>query len=318
MEIFMEAGFPNGVINFLPGSGQLISKIILKDKRLAGVHFTGSTPVFSNFWRTISDNLSIYDSYPELVGETGGKDFIFVHPSADVDAVATAIVRGAFEYQGQKCSAASRLYIPVSLWAPVKSKVQNMLKEIKMGDVEDFSNFINAVIDKPAFDTISSYIDKARNSKEAKIIIGGKTDCSKGYFIEPTIIETTNPHFITMEEEIFGPVLTVYVYKDKLFEETLHICDQTSKYALTGSIFAQDRKAIVIATKILRNAAGNFYINDKPTGAVVGQQPFGGARCSGTNDKSGSYLNLLSWVSPRTIKENLLPPTDYRYQFLEK
>ena len=318
MEILMEAGFPNGVINFLPGSGELIGNIVLKDKRLAGVHFTGSTPVFSKFWRTISDNLSIYDSYPELVGETGGKDFIFVHPSADVDAIATAIVRGAFEYQGQKCSAASRVYVPVSLWTSVKSKVQSMLKEIKMGDVEDFSNFINAVIDKPAFDTISSYIDKARNSKEAKIIIGGKTDCSKGYFVEPTIIETTNPHFVTMEEEIFGPVLTVYVYKDELFEETLHICDQTSKYALTGSIFAQDRKAVVTATKILRNAAGNFYINDKPTGAVVGQQPFGGARCSGTNDKSGSYLNLLSWISPRTIKENLLPPTDYKYPFLEK
>ena len=318
MEIFMEAGFPNGVINFLPGSGELIGNIALKDKRLAGVHFTGSTPVFSKFWKTISDNLSSYDSYPKLVGETGGKDFIFVHQSADVDAVATAIVRGAFEYQGQKCSAASRLYIPVSLWTSVKSKVQNMLKEAKTGGVEDFSNFLNAVIDKPAFDKISSYLEKARNSKEAKIVFGGKTDCSKGYFIEPTIIETTNPHFVTMEEEIFGPVLTVYVYKDELFEETLHICDQTSPYALTGSIFAQDRKAIVNATKILRQAAGNFYINDKPTGAVVGQQPFGGARCSGTNDKSGSYLNLLCWVSPRTIKENLLPPTDYKYPFLDK
>lgn len=318
MEIFTEAGFPSGVINFLPGSGQLMGNIILKDKRLAGVHFTGSTPVFSKFWKAISDNLSIYDSYPELVGETGGKDFIVVHPSADVDAVATAIVRGAFEYQGQKCSAASRLYVPVSLWASVRSKIQIMLKEITMGDVEDFSNFMNAVIDKPAFDTISDYIDKARRSKDAKIIIGGKTDCSKGYFIEPTIIETTDPHFITMEEEIFGPVLTAFVYKDELFEKTLHICDQTSNYALTGSIFANDRKAIVTASKILRNAAGNFYINDKPTGAVVGQQPFGGARCSGTNDKSGSLLNLLSWVSPRTIKENLLPPTDYKYPFLEK
>jgi len=318
MEIFMEAGFPGGVINFLPGSGELIGNIILKDKRLAGVHFTGSTPVFSKFWRTISDNLSIYNSYPELVGETGGKDFIFVHASADVDAVATAIVRGAFEYQGQKCSAASRVYVPRSLWESVKSKIQSMLKEMKIGDVEDFGNFINAVIDKPAFDVISRYIDKARRSKEAKIIIGGKTDCSKGYFIEPTVIETTNPHFITMEEEIFGPVLTVFVYKDELFEETLQICNQTSKYALTGSIFAQDRQAIITATKMLRNAAGNFYINDKPTGAVVGQQPFGGARCSGTNDKSGSYLNLLSWVSPRTIKENLLPPTDYNYRFLDK
>ncbi|MDG6228711.1 MAG: L-glutamate gamma-semialdehyde dehydrogenase [Candidatus Thermoplasmatota archaeon] len=318
MDIYIEAGFPEGVINFLPGSGQLIGDIVLKDKRLAGVHFTGSTPVFSMFWKTISDNLHIYDSYPELVGETGGKDFIFVHPSADRDAVATAIIRGAFEYQGQKCSAASRLYIPISLWPSVRSIVLRMLNEIKMGDVTNFSNFINAVIDKPAFDTISEYIEKARNSKHAKILYGGKTDCTKGYFIEPTIIETVDPHFITMEEEIFGPVLTVYVYKDTLFEETLHICDQTSRYALTGAIFSQDRKAIVTATKILRQAAGNFYINDKPTGAVVGQQPFGGARCSGTNDKSGSYLNLLSWVSPRTIKENLLPPTDYTYPFLKK
>jgi 1-pyrroline-5-carboxylate dehydrogenase len=318
MEIFMEAGFPNGVINFLPGSGELIGNIVLKDKRLAGIHFTGSTPVFSMFWKTISENLHIYDNYPKLVGETGGKDFIFVHPSGDVEAVATAMVRGAFEYQGQKCSAASRVYIPVSLWTSVKSLVLNMLKEIKMGDVEDFTNFINAVIDKAAFDTVCEYIEKARHSKEAKLLCGGKADSSKGYFIEPTIIETSNPHFITMEEEIFGPVLTVYVYKDELFEETLHICDKTSPYALTGSIFSQNRKAIVTATRILRHAAGNFYINDKPTGAVVGQQPFGGARCSGTNDKSGSYLNLLSWVSPRTIKENLLPPTDYKYPFLEK
>jgi len=317
MEIFAEAGFPGGVINFLPGSGEMIGNLVLKDKRLAGVHFTGSTPVFSKFWKMISDNLSTYDSYPNLVGETGGKDFIFVHPSAEADAVATAAVRGEFEYQGQKCSAASRMYIPVSLWEPVKSKIQKMLEEIKMGDVEDFSNFVNAVIDKPAFDTINGYIEKARRSKDAKIIFGGKADCAKGYFIEPTIIETVDPHFVTIEEEIFGPVLTVYVYKDEKFEETLQICDKTSPYALTGSIFAQDRRAVVTATKILRNAAGNFYINDKPTGAVVGQQPFGGARCSGTNDKSGSYLNLLSWVSPRTIKENLLPPTDYKYPFLE-
>jgi 1-pyrroline-5-carboxylate dehydrogenase len=318
MEIFMEAGFPNGVINFLPGSGELIGKIVLKDKRLAGIHFTGSTPVFSMFWKTISDNLHIYDNYPKLVGETGGKDFIFVHPSADVEAVATAMVRGAFEYQGQKCSAASRAYIPISLWISVKSLVLKMLKEIKTGDVEDFTNFVNAVIDKAAFDTICEYIEKARHSKEAMILCGGKVEGSKGYFIEPTIIETSNPHFVTMEEEIFGPVLSVYVYKDELFEDTLHICDQTSPYALTGSIFSKDRQAIITATKILRHAAGNFYINDKPTGAVVGQQPFGGARCSGTNDKSGSYLNLLSWVSPRTIKENLLPPTDYKYPYLEK
>jgi 1-pyrroline-5-carboxylate dehydrogenase len=318
MEIFMKAGFPNGVINFLPGSGELIGNIVLKDKRLAGIHFTGSTPVFSMFWKTISDNLHTYENYPKLVGETGGKDFIFVHPSANIEAVATAMVRGAFEYQGQKCSAASRVYMPVSLWSSVKSLVLNMLKEVKMGDVEDFTNFVNAVIDKAAFDTIYDYIDKARHSKEAKILVGGKTDSSKGYFIEPTIIETSNPHFVTMEEEIFGPVLTVYKYKDEQFEETLHICDKTSPYALTGSIFSQDRQAIITATKILRYAAGNFYINDKPTGAVVGQQPFGGARCSGTNDKSGSYLNLLSWISPRTIKENLLPPTNYKYPFLEK
>ncbi|DAC72172.1 MAG TPA: 1-pyrroline-5-carboxylate dehydrogenase [Thermoplasmata archaeon] len=317
MEIFIEAGFPNGVINFLPGSGELIGNIVLKDKRLAGIHFTGSTPVFSMFWKTISDNLHTYDNYPKLVGETGGKDFIFVHPSANVEAVATAMVRGAFEYQGQKCSAASRAYIPCSLWPSVKTLVLTMLKEIKTGDVEDFTNFVNAVIDKAAFDTICDYIEKASQSREAKILIGGKSNSSKGYFIEPTIIETTNPHFLTMEEEIFGPVLTVFVYKDEQFEETLHLCDCTSPYALTGSIFAQDRQAIITATKILRHAAGNFYINDKPTGAVVGQQPFGGARCSGTNDKSGSYLNLLSWVSPRTIKENLLPPTDYKYPFLE-
>jgi 1-pyrroline-5-carboxylate dehydrogenase len=318
MEILLEAGFPDGVINFLPGSGEIISNVVLQNKQLAGVHFTGSTPVFSMFWKTISKNLHLYNSYPELVGETGGKDFIFVHPSADTEAVATAMVRGAFEYQGQKCSAASRVYIPKSLWQSIQTHTLKMLKEIKMGSVEDFTNFMNAVIDKAAFHTIQGYIEKARKSKDAKIIYGGNTDCSTGYFIEPTIIETINPHFVTMEEEIFGPVLTVYVYKDDLFEETLHICDQTSKYALTGSIFAQNREAIVTASKILRNAAGNFYINDKPTGAVVGQQPFGGARCSGTNDKSGSYLNLLSWVSPRTIKENLLPPTDYSYPFLQK
>jgi len=318
MEIFMEAGFPDGVINFLPGSGELIGNIVLQDKRLAGIHFTGSTPVFSKFWKTISDNLHTYASYPKLVGETGGKDFIFVHASADPTAVATAMVRGAFEYQGQKCSAASRAYIPSSLWPSVNVLVQSMLKEIKTGGVEDFTNFVNAVIDKAAFDTICDYLEKARHSNEAKILVGGKADSSKGYFVEPTIIETSNPHFVTMEEEIFGPVLTVYVYKDDQFEQTLHICDRTSPYALTGSIFAKDRHAIVMATKILRQAAGNFYINDKPTGAVVGQQPFGGARCSGTNDKSGSYINLISWVSPRTIKENLLSPTDYKYPFLEK
>ncbi len=318
MEIFKEAGFPDGVINFVPGSGEVVGNIALNDRRLAGIHFTGSTAVFSKLWRTLGENLSVYSSYPKLVGETGGKDFIFVHPSAEADSVATALVRGAFEYQGQKCSAASRAYIPESLWEPVKAKCIQMLKEIKTGDVQDFGNFVNAVIDKSAFETISGYIEIARQSKDAKIIFGGKADSSKGYFIEPTLIQALDPHFKTMEEEIFGPVLTIYVYKDKMYEETLRLCDQTSPYALTGAIFAKDRNAIVKASEILRNAAGNFYINDKCTGAVVGQQPFGGARCSGTNDKSGSYLNLLSWVSPRTIKENLLPPTDYKYPFMGK
>ncbi|MDG6225850.1 MAG: L-glutamate gamma-semialdehyde dehydrogenase [Candidatus Thermoplasmatota archaeon] len=317
MNVFMEAGFPKGVINFIPGSGETISSVVFKDRRLSAVHFTGSTAVFSKFWKNISDNLHIYDSYPKLVGETGGKNFLFAHSSAEVEPLTTAIVRGAFEYQGQKCSAASRLYIPHSLWPRVRTALEKALAEIKMGDVTDFRNLVNAVIDPKAFDSICGYIDRARNSKDARIIMGGNSDSSKGYFIEPTVIETTNPHFVTMEEEIFGPVLTVYVYDDDAFEETLHLCDRTSPYALTGAIFANDRKAIVTASKILHQAAGNFYINDKTTGAVVGQQPFGGARCSGTNDKSGSYINLLSWTSPRTIKENLTPPSDHNYPFME-
>lgn len=317
MEVFSEAGFPDGVLNFLPGPGPIISDVVFRDRRLAGVHFTGSTGVFSGFWKVISDNLSTYDTYPKLVGETGGKDFIFVHSSADTKATAVGAVRGAFEYQGQKCSAASRMYIPRSLWPEIKVEIGKMLKDIKMGDVTDLGCFVNAVIDRKAFDSINGYIEKARGSDVATIIFGGSSDPSKGYFIEPTVIETTDPHFVTMEEEIFGPVLSVYVYDDDRYEETLHLCDETSVYALTGSIFARDRCAILNASKILRQAAGNFYVNDKPTGAVVGQQPFGGARCSGTNHKSGSYINLFSWISPRTVKENLLPPTDYRYPFME-
>ncbi len=317
MEIFEEAGFPGGVINFLPGSGETVGKVVLNDRRLAAIHFTGSTAVFSKFWQTLGANLKTYKAYPNLVGETGGKDFIFVHPSADVEAVAVAAVRGAFEYQGQKCSAASRMYVPKSLWEPIKKNIGKMLSEIRMGGVEDFGNFVNAVIDRSAFDTITGYIDRARNSKDAEIIFGGKSDSSKGYFVEPTVILAKDPHFVTMEEEIFGPVLTAYAYDDAKFEETLHLCDQTSPYALTGAIFARDRTAVVKAASVLRNAAGNFYVNDKPTGAVVGQQPFGGARCSGTNDKSGSFTNLLSWISARTIKEKLVPPTDYRYPCMD-
>jgi 1-pyrroline-5-carboxylate dehydrogenase len=267
-------------------------------------------------WKTVSDNIDNYKSYPRIIGETGGKDFIFVHKSADVAAVITAIARGAFEYQGQKCSAASRSYIPKSLWPKIKEGLIRDAKDFKMGPPDDLRNFINAVIDKGAFDSIKEFIDYAKQSKEAEIVFGGKYDDSVGYFIDPTLVVTTNPHFKLLEEEIFGPVMTVYVYDDDKFEETLDICDKTSPYALTGSIFAQDRAAVEIANKALRHAAGNFYINDKPTGAVVGQQPFGGARASGTNDKAGSLLNLIRWTSPRTIKENFLPPTDYKYPFL--
>jgi 1-pyrroline-5-carboxylate dehydrogenase len=318
MDIFTEAGFPGGVINFLPGSGSEIGKAVFQDERLAGVHFTGSTSVFSRFWKTVSDNLGNYRTYPKLVGETGGKDFIFVHPSADARTVAVGMVRGAFEYQGQKCSAASRAYVPASMWPQLREELGRMLSEVRTGDVMDLSNFMNAVIDRDAFDFITSYIERARASDVARVIMGGGADASKGFFIEPTVIETTDPHYVTMEEEIFGPVLTVFVYDDHRYEETLKLCDNTSPYALTGSIFSQDRCAILKASWALRQAAGNFYINDKPTGAVVGQQPFGGARCSGTNHKSGSYINLFSWVSPRTLKENLLPPTDFTYPFMKR
>ena len=318
MKLFIEAGVPDGVINFVPGSGGQVGDPVLASPDLAGIHFTGSTPVFQGMWNTVGNNIAKYKSYPRIVGETGGKDFIFVHKSADVDVVATAIVRGAYEYQGQKCSAASRGYIPKSMWDELKEKVVATLKTVKMGDPEDFSNFVNAVIDKAAFETITGYIDYIKNADDAEIVAGGNYDDSVGYYIEPTFVVTSNPNFKTMEEEIFGPVFTLYVYDDEKYEETLNICDQTSPYALTGAIFAKDRNAVQLANKVLVNAAGNFYINDKPTGAVVGQQPFGGARASGTNDKAGSYLNLIRWVSPRTIKENFIPPTDYRYPFMEE
>lgn len=316
MNILKEAGLPDGVINFIPGSGSIISSVVLNHKDLAGIHFTGSNSTFNTLWKTVSENLSKYRSYPKLVGETGGKDFIFAHNSAKPVELATAIVRGAFEYQGQKCSAASRSYIPRSLWEETRANLLRMTAEIKIGDVMDFGNFVNAVIDESSFDAIMGYIEKARLSTEVEIITGGKGDKTKGFFIEPTIIVTTDPHFITMEEEIFGPVMTIFVYDDTNFEETLKLCDTTSPFGLTGSIFSNDKFAMIQACRALRYAAGNFYINDKPTGAMVGQQPFGGARGSGTNDKAGSYLNLIRWLSPRTIKETLIPATDFKYPYM--
>ncbi len=318
MKLFEEAGLPKGVINFVPGSGGQVGTPAFTNPNLAGVHFTGSTEVFQGMWKTISDNLKNMKYYPRIVGETGGKDFIFAHNSADVDALVVATLRGAFEYQGQKCSAASRMYIPKSLWKEFKEKYVAEVGKIKMGDVEDFTNFMGAVIDKGAFKTITEYIKYAKASNEAEIITGGNFDDSKGYFIEPTTIVTTNPKFKTMEEEIFGPVMTMYVYDDNKLDETLTLCDETSPYALTGAIFAQDRKAIVMMSNRLRNAAGNFYINDKPTGAVVGQQPFGGGRASGTNDKAGSAMNLMRWMTARTIKETFDPPKDWRYPFMSE
>ena len=318
MKILQEAGLPDGVINFVPGSGAQVGDMIMDHPELAGVHFTGSTEVFKHIWKRTSQNLDIYKSYPRVVGETGGKDFIFAHPSCDVRALAVASLRGAFEYQGQKCSAASRAYIPASIYDEWLEHIKEMMPRVKMGDVQDFSNFVNAVIDKNAFKTISGYIDYAKNASDAEIILGGGYDDSKGYFIEPTIIKTTNPKFKTIQEEIFGPVLTIYVYEDKDFEATLELCDTTSPYGLTGSIFARDRAAVQKALVALRHSAGNFYINDKPTGAVVGQQPFGGARASGTNDKAGSALNLYRWTSARAIKENLVPPVNFEYPFLKE
>ena len=316
MRLFEEAGLPSGVINFIPGSGSLLGKDILLHPDLAGVHFTGSTGTFQWIWKTIGENIAKYRSYPRIVGETGGKDFVVAHSSANSEEVATALIRGAFEYQGQKCSAASRAYIPESMWEDVIGRMKDAIEEFQIGDVEDFRIFMNAVIDKSAFKSIVEFIEYTKTSSDAEIITGGTYDDTIGYFIDPTIIKTTNPKFKTMEEEIFGPVLTCYVYPDNEFEAILKLCDETSPFALTGAIFAKDRKAIVQADRILINAAGNFYINDKPTGAVIGQQPFGGARASGTNDKAGSYLNLLRWASPRTTKENFVPPRDYKYPFM--
>lgn len=318
MEVFMKAGLPKGVINLVYVSGPVAGDVIFKHPDFAGIHFTGSTEVFRNVWSEIGKNISTYKSYPRIVGETGGKDFIMAHPSADVDVLITALSRGAFEFQGQKCSAASRAYIPASLWQDVKKGLIRDLASFKMGPTEDFGNFINAVIDEKAFDKITSYIKNASGSSDVEIIAGGKSDKSKGYFIEPTILLAKKPDYITLCEEIFGPVLTIYVYEDADFDKTLDIVDKTGIYALTGSIISQDRYAIDYAMKKLVNAAGNFYINDKCTGAVVGQQPFGGARGSGTNDKAGSMINLLRWVSPRTIKETFVPPVEYTYPFLDK
>jgi 1-pyrroline-5-carboxylate dehydrogenase len=317
MEILVEAGLPPGVINLIYVDGPLAGEVILKHRDFAGIHFTGSTKVFRNIWKMISDNLSNYKSFPRIVGETGGKNFVLAHPSANTKALATALLRGAFEYQGQKCSAASRAYIPIAIWEEVKKYLLEDLKTLKVGSPEDFSNFINAVIDENAFNRITRYIDDAKKHKDIELLAGGNYNKSIGYFIEPTIFLTKNPGYTTMCEEIFGPVLTIYVYKNETFEEIIELIDSTSEYALTGAIFSKDEKALDLAKNKLVNAAGNFYINDKPTGAVVNQQPFGGARASGTNDKAGSMLNLLRWVSPRVIKETFNPPTDYRYPFME-
>ncbi len=318
MRILKEAGLPDGVINIVYVDGPTLGDTCFKHPDFAGVHFTGSTGVFNHMWKQIGENIANYKSYPRIVGETGGKDFVMVHPTADVDTVVTALARGAFEFQGQKCSAASRAYIPSNIAPAVKAKLIKVVQSMKVGTVEDFSNFVNAVIDEKAFDSITKYISKAKKDKKAKILIGGNYSKSKGYFIEPTVIETSDPKYTTMCEEIFGPVLTIYTYPATKFDKTLDILNSTSKYALTGSIISQDRSSIELATQKLRHAAGNFYINDKPTGAVVGQQPFGGARASGTNDKAGSLLNLYRWLSARTIKETFNPPSDYKYPFLNE
>ncbi len=316
MKLLEAAGMPPGVINMVPGDPAVISELVLAHRDLAGVHFTGSTAVFNGMWQTVGASMNTYRSYPRMVGETGGKDFILAHPSADVDALVTAIVRGGFEFQGQKCSAASRIYIPRSMWPALRDRLVSLIESLAVGDVRDFRNFMGAVIDRRAFDRIVSYIEYARIN--ATIVAGGKANATTGYFVRPTLIETDNPSFRTLEEEIFGPVVTAYVYEDARWQETLELVDRTSPYALTGAVFAQDRAAIVDASASLRYAAGNFYVNDKPTGAVVGQQPFGGARASGTNDKAGSKLNLTRWVSARTVKETFHPPTDYRYPFMNE
>jgi 1-pyrroline-5-carboxylate dehydrogenase len=317
MRMFEEAGFPPGVLNFVPGDPVGITDAVLSSPDFAGIHYTGSTPVFQGFYRTIGERIASYKTYPRIVGETGGKDFIVAHASADPHALVAAVVRGAYEYQGQKCSAASRLYVPRSLWKTIKKDLLAQIADIAMGDVTDFRNFMGAVIDENAFRDLTKYIEDARTSDDAEILVGGEADKSKGYFIRPTLIEAKKPDYVTMCEELFGPVLTVYVYADNKWDETLRVVDQTSPYGLTGAVFATDRKAVMQAATALRHSSGNFYINDKPTGAVVGQQPFGGARASGTNDKAGSMLNLVRWISARSIKETLLPPTEYRYPYMD-
>lgn len=316
MELFKEAGLPDGVINFLPGRGSALGDPIMGQEELAGVHFTGSTAVFRRMWRTVGENIANYKSYPRIVGETGGKDFVFVHPSADPETVVANLVRGAYEYQGQKCSAASRAYVPQSMWPRVSEAMVEDIKTLRMGDISDLGMFLGALIDEAAFESVTSYIDLAKESDDTEILIGGGYDKSEGYFVEPTLVRSDDPNHRLMREEIFGPVLTVYVYEDDRYEEILHLCDRTSIYGLTGSIFSRDRAAVQKAYRILRHSAGNFYVNDKPTGAVVGQQPFGGSRGSGTNDKAGSHINLLRWVSARTVKENLKPVTDFRYPYM--
>jgi 1-pyrroline-5-carboxylate dehydrogenase len=316
MKLLQAAGLPPGVINFVPGNAAKVSQRLLSDPDLAGIHFTGSTDVFRSLWRTVGEHLDRYRSYPRLVGETGGKDFVVAHPSAEAQSVAVALVRGAFEYQGQKCSAASRAYLPRSLWPGIRDRMVGMLDEIRMGDVADYGNFMGAVIDKKAFEKIKGYLDRARKDAGVAILAGGGCDDREGWFIEPTVLQTTDPAYRTMCEEIFGPVLSVYVYPDEAWSETLELVDRTAPYALTGSVFARDRRALQEADRALRYTAGNYYVNDKPTGAVVAQQPFGGGRASGTNDKAGSVLNLVRWVSPRTVKETFVPPEDYRYPFL--
>jgi 1-pyrroline-5-carboxylate dehydrogenase len=316
-KLLEEAGLPPGVINFLPGDSIQVSETLLSDRRLAGIHFTGSTPVFQSLWRTVASNLDRYAGYPRIVGETGGKDFILAHPSADVDALAVGMVRGAYEYQGQKCSAASRAYIPDSLWPAVRDRVVGMIEDIRMGDVADFRNFMGAVIDRRAFTRLRDHLEAAKQDPGVKVLAGGGTDDSVGFFVQPTLLQAEDPGYRLMCEEIFGPVLAVHVYPEGRWRETLTLVDQTSPYALTGAVFSRDRRAIAEADRALRHSAGNYYINDKPTGAVVGQQPFGGSRASGTNDKAGSILNLLRWVSPRSIKETLSPPRDYRYPYME-
>ena len=319
MQLLKEAGLPDGVINMVPGSGGQVGDPVIQHPDFAGVHFTGSTAVFQGMWKTIGQNMHNYGCYPRIVGETGGKDFVFAHPSADVEAVATALVRGSFEYQGQKCSAASRAYVPDPMWPELKKMLKEQIGSITMGDVTDFRTFMGAVIDKSAFESITGYIKQAKKDrKEAAIVVGGGFDDSKGWFIEPTVIQAKTPDYVTMREELFGPVLTIYVYPENEYLKTLRLCDKGSAYALTGSIFARDRKAVELAKRELVGTAGNFYVNDKPTGAVVGQQPFGGSRASGTNDKAGSYLNLVRWTSPRTIKETFCPPTEFTYPYMSE